>query len=396
MIEYIPRLPRHENTDWFSILHLSDAHLAERTQDQVDMAAAMIAFIGDCVTNRIPKECPLRMISVDGDFLDHAIKLYQPAFGAFVRVLGYLIHLCANNDIVLRILNGTWEHDHGQLRYVPDLKDAMAPECKLRVIDRIELEYIEELDLRFLYIPDDMPYNSARDILSVVADKMRDLGWDYVDYACVHGFFDFTVPPVARAAQKIIYEESMFPFVRKLINAGHVHLHQKQGKVISNGNVDFTRFGETGPKGAVLVLNQGADRVSSMFLENQFAAPYITLTYDSDATTQSITEDVTRAISAIQTTRLIHLRVLIENRDIRVAIRTWLLDAYPHILSKVGSPPKETIASDADATPTVGGVELPPMPTPESLADYVYHRISAKDSAISQDDVTWALKAKTK
>ena len=392
-----PRL----NTAWdgrdFSIIHISDLHLAERSQDQEDMATAMIAFLDDVICNRIDADSPLKMICVDGDFLDHAIRLYQPSFKAFIMVLSYLIHTCANNDIVLRIMNGTWEHDHGQLRYVTDLKDTMAPDCKLKVIDKIELEHIPELNLRMLYIPDDMPYESSQDIIAVVKEKMQELGWDYVDYACVHGFFDFTVPPVARAAQKVIYEESQFSFVRKLINAGHVHLHQKVGRVISNGNVDFTRFGETGPKGAVLVRDQGEDGATSRFLVNQYAAPYVTLTYDESKTTQEITADITAAIKAIVTTRLIHLRVLIENKDIRTTIRTWLLDTYPHILSKVAAPPRDASkTSGEDTTALCMGVTLPPMPTPDNLADYVYHRISAKDGAISQDEVTWALKTKAK
>ena len=393
----IPHLTRDASAPWFSIMHLSDMHIAERSQDQDDMADAMVAFITDCIVNRIPKDAPLKAIDVDGDMLDHAIRLYQPAFKAFLKVLSFLIHVCAENDIVLRIMNGTWEHDHGQLRYVEDLRDVMSPDCNLRVIDRIELEYIPELDLRYLYIPDDMPYESSQEIVDVVLEKMRELGWDYVDYACVHGFFDFTVPPVARAAQKIIYSESQFPFVRKLINAGHVHLHQKNGKVISNGNVDFIRFGETGPKGAVLVIDKKDQGASSIFLENQFSAPYITLTYGDDKTTQEITDDITQAVSGIKTTRLIHLRVLIENKDIRTAIRTWLLDAFPHVLTKVGAPPRDsTKALEEDNSAPYGGVELPPMPTPETLADYVYNRLSTKDGAVSQEEVTWALKTRTK
>ena len=380
----------------FSIMHLSDLHLAERSQDQDDMADGMIAFIDDCVTNRIPKDAPLRMISVDGDTLDHAIRLYQPAFRAFIRVLSYLIHTCTRLNIILRIMNGTWEHDHGQLRYVMDLKEAMAPDCNLRVIDRIELEYIPEIDRRILYVPDDMPYGSSQEIVEVVKEKLRELGWDYVDYACMHGFFDFTVPPVARAAQKIIYAESQFGFVRKLINAGHVHIHQRVGKVISNGNVDNTRFGETGPKGAVLVIDRSDGTVTSMHMVNQFAAPYITVSYDATKSTKDIMDDIAETLRRITTTRIIHLRVLIENKDLRAAIRVHLLTEYPHIRVRVGAPPKESSEDVSLDTEGYHALALPPMPTPDSLADFVYNRISAKDGSILQDEVIWALQTRQK
>lgn len=376
------------------LLHLSDIHLAERSQDQDDMADAMLSFFDDCVTNRIPKGVKLKGIFVDGDLLDHAIRLYQPSFRAFIRVVSYLVHYCAKNDLTLRFLNGTFEHDHGQLRYLPDLKDAMAPSCKMRVIDTIELEYIPDLDLRVLYIPDDMPYESSQAVIDVVLEKMQELGWDYVDYACVHGFFDFTVPPVARAAQKIIYSESQFPFVKKLINSGHVHIHQRVGKVISNGNVDFIRFGEAGKKGAVLVIDDD-DKCSSMFLENQYAAPYITLTYEDGLTTDEIAKDIDKQVSAIHTTRIIHLRVLVRDKDLRGAVRGFLLDKYPHIRSKVAAPPSDKVSEDSVENQVISDLSLPPMPTPETLGAFVYNRIAPKDPTVLEEDVTWALKPKT-
>lgn len=359
------------------------------------MAQGMLKFFEDILLRRIPKIVPVKAIFVDGDMLDHAIRLYQPSFKAFLDVLIYLFTYCATQKIPLRILNGTWEHDHGQLRYLPTLQAAIAPTCNLKVIDRIDLEYIPELDLRILYIPDDMPYNSSQEIIDVVVEKMRELGWDYVDYACIHGFFDFTVPPVARAAQKIIYEERQFPFVRKGINAGHVHIHQKVGKVISNGNVDNTRFGEVGPKGAVLVVDDTEGGTSSVYLENQFAAPYVTVTYGSEDTTSDITADIARVVSEIKTERIIHLRVLIENKDLRQAIRVYLADTYPHIRCKVAAPPKDA-SSHVEEERVVFDLNLPPMPTPETLAEYVYNRIASKETGILQDDVTWALQARVK
>lgn len=376
------------------ILHISDLHIAERSQDQDDMADAMIAFLLDCMDNRIPKDVVLRALFVDGDFFDHAIRLYQTSFRAFIRVFSFMVHECTKRNMVLRFLNGTFEHDHGQLKYFMDLKNAMAPDCQMRVIDGIELEYIETLDLRFLYIPDDMPYGSSQEIIDVVEEKLRGLGWTYVDYACTHGFFDFTVPPVARAAQKIIYSESQFPFVRKLINSGHVHIHQRVGKVISNGNVDNCRFGEVGPKGAVLVVDLG-ESARSLYLENQYAAPYITRTYPTGTTTEEITRDLDQTIAELHTTRVIHIRALVEDKDLRSAVKTYLLDTYPHIRSKVAAPTSSGSGDEDEVEKVIPTLSLPSMPTPQTLSAYVHNRILPKDPTILEEDVQWALTPKT-
>ena len=376
------------SSNWFSILHMSDIHLAEPTHDQQDMSEAFIRFLEYVRTEKIDPRGPLRMVSIDGDLTEKIISFNGNTWKHLFNTIVWLGRWCAEHGYLLRLMRGTYSHDAEQTAHVIPIFDALQLNLNYRYIDRIELEYIAELNLRILYLPDDLPYENSEAILDAVWTKMRELGWDYVDYAHVHGFFDFTCPEVARSKQKIIYHAEQFTFVRKLVHAGHVHYFDTFENIVSNGNTDNLCFGERGPKGVVLDLDKG-DTVTATHIENPYTCPYSTLTFSEVDTTEDIVGTIRSFLKQLQTTRLIHLQVLLPDREKVQAVRKYVMLHYPHIRLKIGKiSAKAKDARVTGDTKFVTSVIPDTAPTPDTIGTYLM-QIS---DGLTQEEIDWALK----
>ena len=373
---------------WFSIIHTSDIHLAEPTQDQKDMVHAAIDFLEYVRMTKVDPRAPLKLICIDGDLTEKIISFNGSTWKYVFNFLVWLGRWCSEHGFILRIMRGTYSHDAEQSAHSVTIFEALKLNFDYRYIDRIELEYIESLNLRILYLPDDLPYENSEAILEVVWDKMRELGWDYVDYAHVHGFFDFTCPEVARSKQKIIYHTEQFTFVKKLVHAGHVHYYDAVDNIVSNGNMDNLCFGERGPKGLVLDIDKG-DVVEATHITNPYTCPYDTLTFSEVDTTEDIVATIRAFLTGLKTTRIIHLQVLLPDREKVQAVRKYVMLHYPHVRLKIGKVSlKAKDARISGETRLVSSMIPDTAPTPDTIGDYLV-KVS---EGLSLEEVTWALK----
>ena len=374
--------------DWFSIVHMSDVHFVEPTQDQNDMVNGFINFMEYVRTKKISVNAPLKLVCVDGDLTEKIISFNGSTWKHLFNAIVWLGRWCTEHGYILRLMRGTYSHDAEQMANVVPIYDALKLDLNYRYIDKIELEYIPELDLRILYLPDDLPYNNSDEILDVVHDKLRELNWDYVDYAHVHGFFDFTCPEVARSKQKIIYHAEQFSFVRKLVHAGHVHYYDTFENIVSNGNLDNLCFGEKGPKGLIVDVDKG-DTVVATHIENPFACPYSTLTFCEVDTTEDIVGTIRAFLNGLKTTRLIHLQILLPDREKVQAVRKYVMLHYPHIRLKIGK--VSVKAKDARVhgdTKYITASVPDNAPTPDTIDTYLVQVVDG----LTHEDVRWALK----
>lgn len=376
----------------FSIIHTSDIHLAEPSQDQEDMTIALLRFFTYVFEEKIPKEAPLRMVSVDGDLYEALVSLNGKVFKHIYRFEAAFLRMCAERNLIVRFMRGTFEHDHDQMQHLEEIQKSHQFTNDFRYIDKIELEYIEALDLRILYLPDNLPYASSDAILEVVQEKMIERGWDYVDYASIHGFFTFTCPEVAARSQKIIYRPDQFTFVRKFCHVGHVHKHAAQDNVISNGNLDRLCFGEEDTKGAVLVVDKG-ETATATFIENPYTSPYTTLSFEEDESTEDITGSITAFLNKLKTTRLIHIRILLADKEKHAAIKKFMALHFNHVryvVQRDNRMKKQAQMMGAMTTPIVVREKKGSAPTPDTIGHYLSDIL--KPNGITDDQIAWALK----
>ena len=353
-------------TEPIRILMASDLHFGIPGINQEEMAQAF----ADTVFPLLPET---DIFFINGDFFDTLVIFDSHGFDPIYDTIMNLFTLCDQHKVTLRILQGTWMHDRNQLKRFKALYRNGRFGFNFRLAEGIELEEltIRDRSIKVVYVPDDLPFTSSGDIVDVIERKMVDIGWDSLDYGCMHGFFEFTIPLAAGHDNRVVFREDQFPFIRKMIDVGHVHQHRVKGKVISNGSFDRMVYGDEEPKGFIKIFDY-PDHYTAHFVENKHAAVFDTLVIDKDDTTETIRDKVVSHLSKIHSDRKISLRFLIESTEHRDAIKDWMKKEYPEInikFKKKGDPEDQSILvpSSILVTPAVKRV----APTPKTLSSFI-------------------------
>lgn len=320
-------------TDPIRILYGSDFHFGMRNASQEEMADAFASTI-------FPLLPETDIFCLNGDFFDRPIDFDSHTFDPIYEVILRIFAYCEKYQITLRVLLGTWDHDKNQCKRFEAFYRQSGSTFNFRYIDQIEVETItvRGRDLRFFHVPDDMPYETSDEIVAVLRLKLHELGWDYVDYGCMHGFFDFTFPERVAQGTTLVFKNTQFDFVKKVIDVGHVHQHRIcEGSddglyptVISNGSFDRGVFGDEDPKGCIRVTDHG-ETYTAQFIENTKAAVFDTLLVQPDLDTNGIRDLIDSYMRSLTSTRKLSLRFVVDAKEQHEAIRTYMRETYPDV-----------------------------------------------------------------
>jgi UDP-2,3-diacylglucosamine pyrophosphatase LpxH len=350
-----------------SLTFISDIHLGIRSIDQKEMADAL-------ADNLFPALPTTDILCINGDFFDTLVVFDSHGFDPIYEVILMLFRICQEYRIKLRILQGTFSHDRKQLDRFDTFYRNNHFDFDFRCVRTLDLEEIIVKDraLRFLFVPDDLPYKSSDDVVEVIKTKLIERGWHDVDYACMHGFFDFTYPKAISQENTIVFKESQFPFVKKAIDVGHVHQYRvgPNGKAISNGSFDRLTHGDEAPKGFIRVIDY-PDSFKAQFVENKDSAIYNTLCF-TDEDTDVIREAINEHIESLKTDRTISLRISITSPEIGKAIKSWMNETHPRIKCSI----KREIVDKGQVftlttSPIVVSHEKRIAPTPKTLSTFI-------------------------
>lgn len=364
----------NRSDDVISILFCSDLHLGTYAVDQDEMTRA----IRETIFPLIPD---LDILFINGDFFDREVIFESCAFDSIYDVILNLFALCEIHQTKLRVLQGTWTHDRGQLSKFKTFYRNHHCTFDFRIIDNIELETIsfQKRDLRFFYVPDDLPFSSSDDIAKVVCDKMQERGWEYVDYGCMHGFFDFTFPKNISQAHRIVYKKEQFPFVRKIINVGHVHQYRSDDFVYSNGSFDRSCHGDQDPKGCITVVDY-PEHYTAHFVENKLAAVFDTVVIPTDADTETIVKIIKEYLSRTPTDRQIRIRFIVDRSEQYEAIKSWMKENHPDVKTvRMKSDDKEAESVMIPNSSFIVPLVQKAAPTRKTIANFIKDVLAADD-----------------
>lgn len=326
------------------------------------------------------------LFCINGDFFDDSVIFDSRGFDPIYELMFNILKLCEKHQTKLRVLQGTWSHDRNQCQKFDLFYRVHGFTFDFRMVEVIDFEEIQFKDrsLRFMYVPDDIGYATSEAALAAITDKMYSKGWDYVDYGCMHDFFDFTYPkniPINRR----VYREDQFGFVRKAIDVGHVHQHRvgPLGFAYSNGSFDRTTAGDEDPKGLIL-FTDNVDGYKAQFIENKLAAVFDTLLFKEEDDTETIRNAIIEHLAKIKTERQINLRFIIASPDQWAAIVSWFKEHRPDV--KITS--KKLDKSKVNPVRMMGGTltkksERPPVPTRDNLPKMIREGI---DPSYSMDE----------
>lgn len=231
----------------------------------------------------------LDIVIIEGDLFETLMPYNSPYVKIIEKWISDLLHLCAEHDVALRVLEGTPSHDMRQSAAVVKLRDNLGLDVDLRYIEDIEIEVNEERGWTIGYVPDEMESPLSKCYDRMVA-LMAERGLTKVDFMVMHGAFEFQFPSyyeVDSHDSKLWME-----LVNFYIFIGHHHNHAVYDKIIASGSVDRFRHGEEKPKG-ITYFEVNDSVCTNRFIINKRSKIFTTLDVNH------ITEE---AISSFDTT----------------------------------------------------------------------------------------------
>jgi len=350
---------------------VSDVHFGNAGMSQTEMGDAFMETL-------FPLLKDTDIFFINGDLFDDLVSFDHPGFDPIYETILMVFHMCEKHQIKLRVLQGTWSHDRNQCKRLIPFYKSNHFTFDFKVIDAIELEeiFVKDRSLRFFYTPDDLPFKQSDEIVDVIKNKLTEKGWDYVDYGCMHGFFDFTFPQKISQENRVVFKESQFPFVRKAIDVGHVHQHRISGRVISNGSFDRLCHGEEEAKGCVL-FQDFPENYTVSFIENVNPAIYKTLYIPTEADTEQIVGIITEQLSKFTSSRKISLRFVVDDSGKWQAIKTWMRENHPdvRITTKKTNDKSDSVGMILSTTSFSSQREKKVVPTRKTLSTFIRSRI---------------------
>lgn len=246
----------------------SDLHLGHRRNETVRIIQNLDAAFPDNA-----QTADLDIIVLAGDIYDHLLNLPDDCVYDIDNWIVRLLKLCKKHDIQLYVLYGTKSHDMDQGRRFIHLNNAAKIGCDVRYIDTLCVEYIDKHDIHVLFVPDDLNPDASK-TLADVRSLMKAKGLTKVDYAFMHGAFDYQLPDIVHSKHD---SDAYLDLVDKLIFIGHIHTHSQKDRIIAQGSFDRLSHGEEEPKGHVRATVRSRDDYELRFIENEAALKFLTL-----------------------------------------------------------------------------------------------------------------------
>lgn len=290
----------------------------------------------------------LDILFIVGDVFDRGLPVNHRDVPHIVAWIRKLLARCAKLGIVVLVLEGTPSHDRLQSQLFVAINDSADEEhrCDLRYIKEVSIEYIEKYDINVLCIPDEK--NTSDEVtLRQVQAMMQARALEKVDFAMMHGFFEFQVPfgHHCRFHDSATYLD----MVRYLIFIGHDHNFQQHDRIFVQGSPDRQRHGMESNKGFIRAMVNRDGTYQAKFEVNEHAMVFKTL---------EVPEDVDLASSAVcavcdELPRHSHLRIAAAKGHPILAALDSFRSKYPFIHF---SDPK-VIGEELDTTSVLEGKE---------------------------------------
>lgn len=265
------------STSWtqIKVLSISDIHLG----NAANPAEYVIAGLEKKLSHKALKG--LNLLFIVGDVFDRGLTVNHRDVPHIVSWIRRLLARCARLGIIVIVIEGTPSHDRLQSQLFVAINDAADEDdrCNLRYIKEISIERIEEYGLDILCIPDEKNTSDEITYNQVIA-MMKARAIEKVDFALIHGFFDFQVP-VGRHS-RFHDSEKYRKLIRYLAFVGHDHEFQKNGEIIIQGSPDRQRHGMESPKGFVKAIVHRDGHHEATFEVNEHAMVFKTILLSGD------------------------------------------------------------------------------------------------------------------
>jgi DNA repair exonuclease SbcCD nuclease subunit len=254
-----------------NILTISDIHLGHQRNNTADIIRNLNLVIDD---NYETSE--LDIIFLAGDVFDRLLTFQEDCIPEITLWIERLLRLCDKYNITLRVLEGTPSHDWKQSKNFEPIFSSMHSNCDFKYVDTLSIEYIDKFKIHVLYVPDEWDKDPAN-TLQQVKNLLKDRNIEKVDFAVMHGNFEFQLPSFIKKIPRHDSQEYL-DFVKHYIFIGHIHTFSSLDRIIAQGSFDRLSHGEEEPKGYVkATVDLQTNERNFFFIENKNARVYKTI-----------------------------------------------------------------------------------------------------------------------
>lgn len=305
---------------------------------------------------------------IGGDWMDRLLNLADKDVYEAQEAAIHILKVCKKYNIKLRIVEGTTSHDRRQSIMFTEFNERLEIGCDLKYFQELTIEFIDDLNLSVLYLPDEWHHDSE-ETLRQARELIKSKGLTKVDVAIVHGGFKFQFPmELPSLHDEVAWSE----LVNYVILSGHIHDHSRCLKVVCGGSFNRNTHDEDTTKGHVELLIEKGRLARIDFIENKYAKIYKTVNiFDLDI------QDVLSLIEQLgPLPKGSAIRLEYQPTDPIKAIREVVESVYPHyIVSDVRrTDKKEKIQKRLFAT----GIFKPVEMTRSSIPKQIVERLAAK------------------
>lgn len=249
---------------------ISDIHLGNKRNKTKDIIKNLKEFF-----KPYDYKHSLDFIFLAGDTFDLLLNLSDNDVYEVILWIDDLLNMCARNFIRLRVLEGTPSHEWKQSKLFDIAQAINKTVCDLRYISTLHIEYVNNLDIHILYVPDEWNHSTDKTFLEV-KDLMVNENIVQVDLAIMHGQFGYQLPSHLEKIPKHI-ESNYLSIVKNYILIGHVHISSTCERILAQGSFDRLAHNEEAPKGGMYFTFDKNGNRNFFFIENKNAKIFKTI-----------------------------------------------------------------------------------------------------------------------
>lgn len=296
------------------------------------------------------------LVVFGGDFYERLVDASHPDMRLTQHWIREFLLKCLEHNVIVRVLEGTSSHDREQPEnFVVQCPDGL----NLKWVKELSYEYIEELGIDMIYVPDNMSGISPDTIWNQALELLSANGVKEVDYVWFHGAFEYQIP--LKFSKHSHSEVRWQSIVKRNIFAGHVHKPSKYGKIRVSGSFDRTAHGEEHPKGGYeFWWDKESDWCDSKFWENKNALPYYRVLQHPEDTNEILLDKVNKVIKLKQPVPNSRIQIRGRNGGLIKGVVEFLRGTHPGIFFDIdaSSSMEKSIAADTVNDITYEGVSL--------------------------------------
>lgn len=312
-----------------------------------------------------------------GDFFHDLAPANDPNMLLCQRWIKRHLQLCHDNKVHVRILEGTSSHDWGQ----PEIFDILKPKDTpyIKYVDTLSIEYIPDLDINVMYVPDNFGHTSTEIIYEQALKLLASSGLKQVDFILLHGGFDYQLPPIANKNGSLYDSVKWSALAKKAIFSGHIHKPSQRLNIHCGGSFDRTAFGEMHPKGGYKFW-WNDDEFKAEFWENRDALIYDKILINKEMTSKQVQKELNAYLSK-NPPKNTHIRLVGGLASVTSSLINEYKEQYPNYFFDLDNVKEDNIeVDDTLYTPEMyTGVSLNKGNMQDSLFNFMESTLQQND-----------------